>query len=233
VNTRLVVFASCLSAFLIAFSTPTVALGQTPPPPAPPSPGSSEPRPVLVSRPSYEPVQEALRASRIERVRVGLVVAYDAKGVPIDLSLDPPSGNAEVDLAIIEWGRKARLKPGKAGSGRILFELMNDEYISPAPIDGDTAKIPAERFALRPPTQPVAQALSDAGLPKTLFEFIVFYSAEGAVIDVTLTRASGQTEVDRAASQWARGLRFKPGAAGAGLVSVEIAPMPVAAAATP
>jgi outer membrane biosynthesis protein TonB len=211
-----------LFALALSLSLPVAAAAQTPPPPAPPKSANTQPRASLISRPSLEPVQQAFLASRIRSVKAVLVVDYDANGVPTGLRLDPPSGNAELDAAIIEWGRQARVTPGKAGSGRLPFDLSNDELDAALPVPADVKPIAADRIALRPPLQPLSQALVAAGGSSARYEFLLFFDAEGRVIDASIVSGARSDGVDRSALEWARQVRLKPGAAGAGLLRVDV-----------
>lgn len=211
---------ACLS--LSSALSSTAALAQQTPPPAPPKPANTQPRASIVSRPSIEPVQQAFLASRIRSVRPVLVIDYDASGVPTGFRLDPPSGNAELDAAIIEWGRQVRLTPGKAGTGRLPFDLVNDELDASLPVPANVKPIAADRIALRPPLQPLSQALVAAGGSSTRYEFLLFFDAEGRVIDASIASGARSDGVDRSALEWARQVRLKPGAAGAGLLRVDV-----------
>lgn len=213
-----------LSPLLIvfAFASAHVSAQQSPTPATPAKPASTQPRASIVSRPSIEPVQQAFLASRIRSVRPVLVIDYDASGVPTGFRLDPPSGNAELDAAIIEWGRQVRLSPGKAGTGRLPFDLVNDELDVALPVPANVKPIAADRIALRPPLQPLSQALVAAGGSSARYEFLLFFDAEGQVIDASIASGARGDGVDRSALEWARQVRLKPGAAGAGLLRVDV-----------
>lgn len=214
---------ACLS-LSSALSSAAVLAQQTPAPAPtkPEKPANAQPRASIVSRPSIEPVQQAFLASRIRSVRPVLVIDYDANGVPTGFRLDPPSGNAELDAAIIEWGRQVRLSPGKAGTGRLPFDLVNDELDASLPVPANVKPIAADRIALRPPLQPLSQALVAAGGSSARYEFLLFFDAEGRVIDVSIGSGARGDGVDRSALEWARQVRLKPGAAGAGLLRVDV-----------
>ena len=84
-------------------------------------------RAAILSRPSLDPVAKAFIASGIEITRPVLVIEYDADGTPLKVSLDPASGNAALDEAILTWGRQVKLKPaiaGEPGTGRMPFDLV-------------------------------------------------------------------------------------------------------------
>lgn len=209
------------TALLLAL-LPAFALAQTTSPQAPAKPAGAQPRPALVSRPSLEPVQQAFLASRAPSVHVVLVLEYDANGVPTGFALDPPSGNAGLDAAILEWGRQVRLTPGKAGRGRLPFDLINDELDGALPVPPDLKPIPADRIALRPSLQPLSQALGAAGAASARYEFLLFFDADGRVIDAAIAAGARNDGVDRNAVEWARQVRLKPGAAGAGRFTVDV-----------
>ncbi len=81
----------------------------------------------LTVTPSMAPVTQAISASGMSDAKAVLVLDYDADGVPVNLALDPASGNEELDRAILAWGREARVTPGKGGTGRLPFNLMVDQ----------------------------------------------------------------------------------------------------------
>ncbi len=86
-------------------------------------------RAEILSRPPLDPVARAFIASGIKMTRPMLVIEYDADGTPIKVSLDPASGNAALDEAILTWGRQVKLKPailGEPGTGRMPFDLVVD-----------------------------------------------------------------------------------------------------------
>jgi hypothetical protein len=201
---------------------PLFASAQNPPPSPRPGSAATSSRPSLISRPSLEPVQQAFLASGMSSVRPVLVIAYDANGVPTHLELDPPSGNTALDAAIVEWGRQVRLTPGKAGSGRLPFDLVNDEIGDTAAAAPEIKPLSADRIAVRPPLQPLSQALGAAGASSARYEFVLFFDAEGRVIDASIAAGARNDTVDRSAIEWARQVRLKPGTAGAGRLTVDV-----------
>ncbi|MFZ5638285.1 MAG: hypothetical protein ACOY82_17040 [Pseudomonadota bacterium] len=200
---------------------PVFASAQNPSPPQRPAPAATS-RPSLISRPSLEPVQQAFLATGMSSVRPVLVITYDANGVPTHLELDPPSGSTALDTAIVEWGRQVRLTPGKAGTGRLPFDLANDEIGDTVAAAPEIKSLPADRIALRPPLQPLSQALGAAGASSARYEFLLFFDAQGRVIDASIAAGARNDAVDRAAIEWARQVRLKPGSAGAGRLSVDV-----------
>lgn len=195
---------------------------QQPPPPPPPPPSPSQQaasdRVSMVSRPSLEPIQKAFAASGMRSARPVLVIDYDDKGTPTAVHLDPTSGNAALDQAILDWGRAVKLTPGKAGNGRMPFSLV-DEDDGGIPAGKDPATFPeikSEQFAVRPSMQPISRAVAAANFDDASAVLALAYDAAGRVTEVQMLRSSGSIAVDAAIIDWTRHLLLKPGAAGYG-----------------
>jgi outer membrane biosynthesis protein TonB len=215
---------------LLLLSSAAVAQSPPPPPPAPPAPpragapakpAAPAARASIIVRPSLEPVQQAFLAARMPSVRPVLVISYDANGVPTNLELDPPSGNTEVDVAILEWGRQVRLSPGRAGQGRVPINLIADSDDSAVSTER-VPEIASDRIALRPPLQPAIEALDAAGGGIATYDLMLFYAGNGDVIDASIAAGARGDGVDRAVLAWARQLKLKPGSAGAGRLRVDV-----------
>lgn len=84
-------------------------------------------RPELLLKPSLHHVGKLFAATGLPRLDVWIWIHYDEKGVVTDARMGRSSGNAELDDAILAWGKGLVLTPGKAGEGRIPFELTSDD----------------------------------------------------------------------------------------------------------
>lgn len=205
---------------LLLVSAPLWA--QSPPAPSPspaPAPAANESRPRLVVRPSVAPVEEAFKASGLAQVRSVLVVTYDAEGVVTDVALQAPSGNAALDRAIVTWGRAVRLMPGKAGRGRLPFDLVNESLLPPALIDVNARTLPeiqSAQIAFRPPLATIHDAVASAGIADAAAQLMLAYDADGRVTEVQVIDSSGSLAIDAAIRNWATHVRVKTTAAGAG-----------------
>lgn len=195
---------------------------QVPPPPlAPPAtaPAQDEARPGLVVRPSLAPVEAAFQASGLAQARPVLTVTYDAQGVVTDAVLKTPSGNAALDQAVLDWGRAARLSPGKAGSGSLPFDLVNDEALPATPIDVDAKTLPEIQYtqiASRPSLGAIQKAVADARVVKADAELLLVYDGDGRITGVQVLDSSGSLAIDAAIREWASQVRLKTTVAGAG-----------------
>lgn len=208
--------------FFLVLASGTVC-GQTvpPPPPAPPASAiaQTESRPALVVRPSVAPVEEAFKASGLAQVRPVLTVTYDAQGVVTDAVLTTPSGNDALDQAILAWGRAVRLTPGKAGTGRLPFDLANENLLPPPPVDVDARTLPEisdTQFISPPSLRAIQKAVADARVVKADAELLLTYDADGRVTGVQMLDSSGSLAIDAAIRAWASQLQLKTESAGAG-----------------
>lgn len=198
-----------------------VLCAQTVPPPSPPSApsGEAEARPGLVVRPSVAPIADAFNASGLAQARPVLTLTYDAQGVVTDAALKTPSGNDALDKAILAWGRAARVAPGKAGSGSLPFDLVNEAPAPASPIDADPKTLPEIAYAQivsRPSMGAIQKAVADARVVKADAELLLAYDAEGRITGVKVLDSSGSLAIDAAIRDWASHLRLKTAAAGAG-----------------
>lgn len=210
-----------LSLLLVSGALQAQAPQVPPEPPVPPASAASqdEARPALVVRPSIAPIAEAFNASGLAQARPVLTLTYDAQGVPTEVVLKTPSGNEALDQAILAWGRLARVSPGKAGSGSLPFDLVNDEAMPATPIDVDAKtlpEIPSTQIASRPSLGAIQKAVADARVVKADAELLLTYDAGGHVTGVQVLDSSGSLAIDAAIRDWASKVRLKTGAAGAG-----------------
>lgn len=190
-----------------------------PPPPPPPLSGQAESRPALVVRPSVAPVEEAFKASGLAQVRPVLVVTYDAQGVVTDAVLQTPSGNDALDQAIVAWGRAVRLTPGKAGVGKLPFDLVNENLLPAPPVDVDAKTLPEiqhTQILSQPSLRAIQKAVADARVVKADAELLLVYDDGGRVTGVQVLDSSGSLAIDAAIRDWASQLQLKTDGAGAG-----------------
>lgn len=187
-------------------------------------------RSSIVSRPPLESVQRVFEASGMKTSNPVLVLGYDDAGVPVNVTLDPVSGNELLDQAILEWGRQVRFVPGKAGTKRLPFDLM----------DGATEKsdnsaniqfpeIAAVDLVRVPPLQPVGQVMSSQKIYFASVQLLIEYDANGNVSSARLEQSTGNNALDNAFINWAKRLRIKSGAAGKGRFPLEIQGKPAKA----
>jgi len=207
-------------ALSLLLSAGTLQAQQPPAPPAPPpSKRAVSDHPSLVSHAPLDAVEKAFAASGMPSAHPKLAVDYDDKGVPTRLRLEPGSGNDALDQAILEWGRALRLSPGKAGTGRLPFDLKVEEDEGSIPLGKDPAtfaEIKSEQFAVKPSLEPVHRAVAAAGFDDANAVLALAYDAAGRVTDVQMLRSSGSIAVDAAIIDWTKHLLFKPGTAGYG-----------------
>lgn len=113
-------------ALLLASATAcasATAFAQTAPASAPAAPPA---RASLVERPPLDAVTTAFAISGLNAVDTWLDVDYDASGTPTKVTLGKSTGVEFLDNAIVSWGQRVKLRPGKAGSGRLPFKLTSD-----------------------------------------------------------------------------------------------------------
>lgn len=201
-----------LLLLMLAFASMTVSAGE----------GESA-RVSLLVRPSLEPVQQAFVASGMKNVKAALVVTYDADGSPTNLEFDPASGNAALDRAIIDWGRQIRLTPGKAGIGRLPFNLIEDSNVDSSTSTNDgIPELNISDFVKKPTLQPVIEVMVDSNISKAVVQLLIEYDAAGKVPVASLARSTGSDALDKVLVEWAKGLRHKPGKAGKGRMPLDL-----------
>ncbi|MBX3714178.1 MAG: TonB family protein [Lysobacter sp.] len=178
-------------------------------------PAATRPGPLsLVARPSFAPLIEALRQADKTELRAVAVVTYDAAGVVHAVRLDPGTGVQAVDDAILSWCKAMRLTPGTAGEGRVPFDLVIDDSLATSL--AELPEIRAEDFVDRPPMKDLTHTFVKTGRRSASLEVAVEYSADGTVTHAEVIRSSGNAVLDKAAIEWARHVRLRPGTAGRG-----------------
>ena len=105
---------ACLSASAFAQAAPALP------------PGAAPAKASLVERPSLDAVTTAFAISGLNAVDTWLDIDYDANGTPTRVTLGKSTGADYLDNAIVSWGQRVKLRPGKAGSGRLPFKLTSD-----------------------------------------------------------------------------------------------------------
>lgn len=206
------------------------ALGEQTPPAASPV-SSAQARSSMVSRPSLESVQRVFEASGMKVSNPVLVLGYDDAGVPVEVMLDPLSGNELLDQAILEWGRQVRFAPGKAGIKRLPFDLIGGgTEKTENPPDIHSPEIAAADLVRVPPMHPIGQVMSSQKIYFASVQLLIEYDANGKVSSARLEQSTGNNALDSAFINWARRLKIKSGAAGKGRFPVEIQGKPAKAA---
>lgn len=197
----------------VSFLIPPTALANTGQAAPAETSAPAEPRVVLVSRPSFAPIAEALQATGRSRLHAVAIVRYDAAGVVQAVRLDPGTGEQAVDDAILAWCKAATLTPGSAGEGRLPFDLGVD---SPAASIAELPEIRTEHFVERPPMKDLIRTFVETGRRGGSLELGLEYSADGAITHVEVLRSSGNATLDQAAVDWTRRARLRAGDAGRG-----------------
>lgn len=172
------------------------------------------PRVVLVSRPSFAPIIEALRATGRNRLYAVAIVRYDAAGTVQAVRLDPGTGVQAVDDAIVAWCKAAILTSGAAGEGRLPFDLSVDDSLAASV--AELPEIRTEHFVERPPMKDLIRTFVETGRRGGSLELGLEYSADGAITHVEVLRSSGNATLDQAAVDWTRRARLRAGDAGRG-----------------
>ena len=172
--------------------------------------------PSSPSRPYSQSVQQAFFASGLKSAKPVLRVEYDAAGVPVKLALKPASGDQALDEAILEWGRQLRLPPGKAGKGRLPFDLSSEKAEPPqTPYGANIMRIDFEGRVVKAPSfDPVLRTFGGTNLSRASTELLIDYDIDGNVVDVRLTKPTLSGALDKAMLKWAKRLKFKAGSAG-------------------
>lgn len=201
-----------------------------PPPPPPPPPPSEIPSLAalgqradasmrVVSHPPYDVLSEALVASDLSQVRVGLLIDHSAKGMPERVRLTASTGSDVLDQAILAWGRAVRLTPGEAGTVRLPFDLMNESPPLTVTADAARAEYPEIEYAQLvspPPLKIVQQAVAKAGLSRADAELLLSYDEDGRIARIGMLDSSGNAAIDAAIRVWAAQLHVKTEIAGVG-----------------
>jgi periplasmic protein TonB len=65
---------------------------------------------------------------------------------------------------------------------------------------------------------PLIQALNKSGSTSAELSLHLTFTADGSVTAVSVARSSRDRDLDRAAQNWARGVKLCPGAAGDGIL---------------
>ncbi|MGN6513814.1 MAG: energy transducer TonB, partial [Lysobacteraceae bacterium] len=78
---------------------------------------------VPVQRPPLKPLLDAMVHSRLDRVTTRVLVEWDADGRVLAATVDPSTGDRQLDEAIRAQALQMRLKPGQAGRDWIAFAL--------------------------------------------------------------------------------------------------------------
>lgn len=161
-------------------------------------------------------VQQAFFASGMKSAKPVLRVDYDAQGIPVKLEVDPASGNEALDQAILAWGSQIRLPPGRAGKGRVPFDLSSESgEPPPTPYGANIVQIDFDAPVLKAPSfDSVTWAFRKTNLTRVSTELLIDYNIEGDVVYARLTAPTMSGSLDKAMVKWAKRLKFKPGASG-------------------
>lgn len=191
---------------------------------------SAQARSSMVSRPPLEPVQLIFEASGMKSSNPVLVLEYDDAGVPVNVALEPASGNESLDQAILEWGRQVRMAPGKAGTKRLPFDLIDGAAEkSENPSDIHFPEIAVTDLVRVPPMQPIGQAMSRQKIHFASVQLLIEYDASGKVFSARLEQSTGNDSLDSAFIDWAKRLKIKSGESGKGRFPLEINGKPATA----
>ncbi len=87
----------------------------------------------IVSKPTMQPIIDALKASGLLMVNTWVTFNYDALGKVTNAELGQQTGSPELDKSILDWVKQVQLSPGSAGTARLPFSLMSDVPEAPQP----------------------------------------------------------------------------------------------------
>ena len=87
------------------------------------APPKSETAPDAVYRPPMMPVIQAFARTGRSKISTRAHIEYDASGRVLSATVDPSTGNRNLDNAIQAWVLGIQLKPGPAGNGWLPIEM--------------------------------------------------------------------------------------------------------------
>lgn len=180
------------------------------------APRATAPDAALEAAPRDPNIQQLFFASKLQSAKPVLRVDYDAAGVPTAVTLERASGDDALDAAILAWGRQLRLPAGKAGHGFVPFDFGREtEAPPPSPYGQETTQFDFQgRVQKVPSMRQVTRAFRRSNLTDVSTELAIDYDAAGGVVDARLAKPTLDTGLNKAIVTWAKGLQFKPGAAG-------------------